>query len=101
MEKITTRVAILRALDMPSTWCNKTSHLNPNDRIYITTEKPASDMSIEELAELIEDKKAEAVITKAFVQYQEAIEILKSFGAEIETQITGVEKLMSLKHKGE
>ena len=57
MKAISTRIGILRALDLPSSWCNKTNHLNPNDRIFITTEKPASEMSVEELEQLIEDKK--------------------------------------------
>ena len=99
MKAINTRIGILRALDLPSSWCNKTNHLNPNDRIFITTEKPASEMSIEELEQLIEDKKAEATIAKALVQYHEAIDILKTFGAEVESEIIGLEKLEWLKNK--
>jgi len=90
METINTRIGILRALDIPSSWCNKTNHLNPNDRIFITTEKPVSKMSIEELEQLIEDKKAEAVVAKALAQYYEAIDILKTFGAEVTTEINWV-----------
>jgi hypothetical protein len=101
METIKTRIQTLRALDIPTTWCNKTNHLNPNDRIFITTEKPASEMSIEELEQFIEDKKAQAIIAKAFVQYYEAIDILKAFGAEVETEIIGLEKLDWLKDKKE
>lgn len=87
METIRTRVANLRALDIPSTWCNKTKDLNPNDRIYITTDKPASELSIEELEQLIEDKKANAIIAKAKAQLIEAMDILKSFGAEIDIEL--------------
>lgn len=99
MKTINTRVAILRALDIPSSWCNKINDLNPNDRIFITTEKPASEMSIEQLEQLIEDKKAQAIISKAFAQYYEAIDILKAFGAEVESEIIGLENLDWLKDK--
>lgn len=91
METIRTRMSILRALDMPATWCNKTDHLNPNDKIYITTEKPASDMSIEELEQLIEDKRADAIIAKAKAQLYDALDILKTFGADIDVQIIGLD----------
>ena len=101
MTTINTRIAILRALDMPSTWCRKTDHLNPNDRVYITTEKPASNMSIEELENLIKDKKEKVIIEKALAQYHEALEILKSFGAEVESEIIGLENIEWLKDKGE
>lgn len=101
MKAINTRIGILRALDIPTSWCNKTNHLNPNDRIFITTEKPASEMSVEELEQLIEDKKAEAIITKAFAQLNEALDILKAFGAEVESEIIGLEKLEWLKNKKE
>lgn len=101
MKAINTRIGILRALDIPSSWCNKTNHLNPNDRIFITTEKPASEMSIEELEQLIEDKKAEAKIAKALAQYYEALDILRTFGAEVESEIIGLEKLDWLKDKKE
>jgi len=90
METIRTRIAILRALDIPSTWYNKTNDLNPNERIYITTQKPASDMSIEELEQLIEDKRADALIAKAKAQLIEAIDILKSFGAEVDIDLSGL-----------
>jgi len=92
MKTINTRIAILRALDMPSTWCKKTDHLNPNDRVYITTEKPASNMSIEELEALIEDKKADAIITKATEQLWEAIDILKGYGADIDIDVIGIKR---------
>jgi hypothetical protein len=90
METIRTRIAILRALDMPSTWCNKTNHLNPNDKVYITTQKPASDMSIEELEQLIEDKKADALIAKAKAQLIEAVDILVSFGVVADINLDGL-----------
>lgn len=75
--------------------------LNPAERLYITTEKPASEMSIEELTQLIEDKKEQAVIRKALAQYHEAIDILRAFGAEIESEVIGLEKLEWLKDEGE
>lgn len=75
--------------------------LNPAERLYITTDKPASEMSIEELLELIEEKKEQAVVRKALAQYYEAIDILKAFGAEIESQVIGLEKLEWLQDKGE
>ena len=75
--------------------------LNPAERLYITTEKPVSEMSIEELTQLIEDKKEQAVIRKALAQYNEAIDILRAFGAEIESEVIGLEKLKWLKDEGE
>lgn len=75
--------------------------LNPAERLYITTDKPASEMSIEELTQLIEEKKEQAVIRKALAQYYEAIDILKAFGAEIESEITGLENIEWLQDKGE
>ena len=75
--------------------------LNPAERLYITTEKPASEMSIEELTQLIEDKREQAVIRKALAQYYEAIDILRTFGAEIESDVIGLDKLEWLKDKGE
>jgi hypothetical protein len=90
METIRTRINILRALDIPSTWYDKTNDLNPNEKVYITTQKPASDMSIEELEQLIENKKADALIAKAKAQLIEAIDILKSFGAEVDIDFGGL-----------
>jgi hypothetical protein len=58
-------------------------------------------MSIEQLEQLIEDKKAEAIISKALAQYYEAVEILKAFGAEVEYEIIGLENLDWLKDKKE
>ena len=75
--------------------------LNPAERLYITTEKPTSEMSIEELTQLIEEKKEQAVVRKALAQYYEAIDILKSFGAEIESQVIGLENIEWLQDKGE
>lgn len=75
--------------------------LNPAERLYITTEKPVSEMSIEELTQLIEDKREQAVIRKALAQYYEAIDILRTFGAEIESDVIGLDKLEWLKDKGE
>jgi hypothetical protein len=75
--------------------------LNPAERLYITTEKPASEMSIEELTQLIEDKREQAIVRKALAQYYEAIDILRTFGAEIESDVIGLDKLEWLKDKGE
>ena len=75
--------------------------LNPAERLYITTEKPVSEMSIEELTQLIEDKREQAIVRKALAQYYEAIDILRTFGAEIESDVIGLEKLEWLKDKGE
>ena len=75
--------------------------LNPAERLYITTEKPASEMSIEELTQLIEDKREQAIVRKALAQYYEAIDILRTFGAEIESDVIGLDKLEWLKNKGE
>lgn len=106
---IKTRVANLRnALKCTAGWemdlpweIIDNKNLNPAERLYITTDKPASEMSIEELLELIEEKKEQAVVRKALAQYYEAIDILKAFGAEIESEITGLEKLEWLKDRGE
>lgn len=101
---IKTRVCHLRnSLEHSKSWANvlDEKNLNPAERLYITTEKPASEMSIEELLELIEEKKEQAVVRKALAQYYEAIDILKAFGAEIESQVIGLEKLEWLQDKGE
>ena len=96
---IKTRITQMTNLDVPMHWLDEWEGMSPSTRLYITTDKPASEMSITELLELIEDKKAEAIIAKALAQYHEAIDILKSFGAEIESQITGLEKNEWLKNK--
>ena len=75
--------------------------LNPAERLYITTDKPASEMSIEELTQLIEKKREQALIREALAQYYEAIDILKAFGAEIESQVIGLENIEWLQDKGE
>ena len=75
--------------------------LSPAERLYITTDKPASEMSIEELTQLIEEKKEQAIVRKALAQYYEAIDILRAFGAEIESEVIGLEKLKWLQDKGE
>lgn len=101
--KIKTRVANLRnALAYSGSWeVLDDKNLNPSARLYITTDKPASEMSIKELLELIEEKKEQAVVRKALTQYYEAIDILKAFGAEIESQVIGLEKLEWLNDEGE
>lgn len=106
---IKTRVKYLRnALQCTAAWEAELpweviddKNLNPAERLYITTEKPASEMSIEELLELIEEKKWQAVVRKALAQYYEAIDILRTFGAEIESDVIGLDKLEWLKDKGE
>jgi hypothetical protein len=98
---ITTRIAYMNGLEVPMNWLDKWDGMSPSTRLYITTDKPASEMSIEELLELIEIKKEQAVVKKALAQYYEAIEILKAFGAEIESQVTGLEGIEWLKDKGE
>ena len=101
---IKTRVCHLRdSLEYPKSWANVLAdkNLNPSQTLYITTEIPASDMTIKELLELIEEKKEQAVIRKALAQYYEAIDILKAFGAEIESEVTGLEKLEWLQDEGE
>jgi hypothetical protein len=96
---IKTRIAEISRYDVPMSWFEKWDGISPATRLYITTDKPASEMSIIELLELIEDKKAEATIAKALAQYHEAIDILKSFGAEIETQVVGLEQNEWLKNR--
>lgn len=98
---ITTRIAYMNGLEVPMNWLDKWDGMSPSTRLYITTDKPASEMSIEELLELIEIKKEQAVVKKALAQYCEAIEILKAFGAEIESQVTGLEGIEWLKDEGE
>lgn len=80
---INTRKQILESLDLPTTWAQKIKDLNPNDRLYITTDKPISNHSIEELEKVIEDRKADAIISKAKTQLYEAVDILLSFGIEL------------------
>lgn len=87
-------------MDLPSEIIDD-KNLNPAERLYITTEKPASEMSIEELTQLIEDKKEQAIVRKALAQYYEAIDILRAYGAEIEIDITGLDDIEWLKNKGE
>jgi hypothetical protein len=96
---IKTRIAQMTELEVPMSWLDKWDGISPATRLYITTDKPASEMSIIELLELIEDKKAEATIAKALAQYHEAIEILKSFGAEVESQVIGLEQNEWLKNR--
>lgn len=98
---IKTRIAQMTELEVPMSWLDKWDGISPATRLYITTDKPASEMSIEELLELIEEKKEQAVIRKALAQYYEAIDILKAFGAEIESEVIGLEKLEWLKDEGE
>lgn len=101
---IKTRVNHLRnSLEHSKSWANvlDDKNLNPATRLYITTEKPASEMSIEELTQLIEKKREQALIREALAQYYEAIDILKAFGAEIESQVIGLENIEWLQDKGE
>lgn len=80
---INTRKQILESLDLPTTWTQKIQDLNPNDRLFITTDIPISMLSIEELEKIIEDRKADAIISKAKTQLYEAVDILLSFGIEL------------------
>ena len=98
---IKTRIAEISTYDVPMHWFEKWEGMSPATRLYITTDKPASEMSIEELTQLIEKKREQALIREALAQYYEAIDILKAFGAEIESQVIGLEKLEWLQDKGE
>jgi hypothetical protein len=98
---IKTRIAYMNGLEVPMNWLDKWDGMSPSTRLYITTDKPASEMSIEELLELIEVKKEQAVVKKALAQYYEAVEILKAFGAEIESEIIGLDSIEWLKDEGE
>jgi hypothetical protein len=74
---ITTRVN--RILYMYEEHCGMSplNSQNPNNKVYITTEKPASLMSIEELEKAVNDNMNRALIAKAKEQMTEAYEILK------------------------
>lgn len=98
---IRTRVAKLSAIEIPHTWYNRLEGLNPNDLIYISTNKPAEQMSVAELEQLIEDKKADAIIAKATAQLYEAIDILKTFGAVVDVQVEGLRPDFGLTDKEE
>jgi hypothetical protein len=89
---IRTRVSKLNQFDLPSTWYDILERLNPNELIYISTNKPAEQMSIAELEALIEDKKSDAIITKATEQLFEAIDILKGYGADIDIDVIGIKR---------
>jgi Fe-S cluster assembly scaffold protein SufB len=89
---IRTRVNKLNAIDLPFTWHNRLEGLNPNNLIYISTNKPAEQMSIAELEKLIEDKRANAIIEEATTQLFEAIDILKGFGADIDINVIGIKR---------
>jgi hypothetical protein len=99
---IRTNIAELETLEVPMNWLDKWEGINrTNTMVYITTDKPTSIMTIEELSELIEIKKEQATVVKALTQYYEAVEILKAFGAEIESEITGLDNIEWLKDEGE
>jgi hypothetical protein len=89
---INTRVFKLKAMDYPAYWHCHLEECNPNDRVYISTEKPASTMSIEQLEKLIQDKRADAIIADATAQLFEAIDILKGFGADIDITTIGINR---------
>jgi hypothetical protein len=90
--EIRTRVSKLNQYDLPLTWYDRLERLNPNDLIYISTNKPAEQMSIAELEALIEDKKVNAIIKQATEQLFEAIDILKGYGAEIDIDVIGIKR---------
>jgi hypothetical protein len=99
---IRTNIAELETIEVPMNWLDKWEGINrTNTMVYITTDKPASIMTTEELLELIEIKKEQAIVVKALTQYYEAIEILRAFGAEVESEVTGLEGIEWLKDKGE
>ena len=82
---ITTRVN--RILYMYEEHCGMSplNSQNPNNKVYITTEKPASLMSIEELEKAInENMENRLLIAKAKEQMTEAYEILKDFGVHLD-----------------
>ena len=89
---INTRVSKLKAMDYPSSWHFLLHECNPNDKVYISTEKPASEHSIEELEKLIQDKRVDAIIAEATAQLFEAIDILKGFGADIDITTIGINR---------
>lgn len=82
------RVSAILEMDYPKSWEDKLRTLDPNNRLYITTEKPASEMSIEELGKFIEHKKTDTMIAEAITQLNESVHILKSLGAEVELRVT-------------
>lgn len=89
---INTRVSKLQQMDYPSSWHLALQECNPNDKVYITTERPANTMSIAELEQVIADRKADAVIAKATAQLFEALDILKEYGAEIDVTTIGISR---------
>ena len=44
---IKTRIAYMNGLEVPMNWLDKWDGMSPSTRLYITTDKPASEMSIE------------------------------------------------------
>ena len=77
---ITTRVHKILNMYMEHCGMSPLNSVNPNNKVYITTEKPASLMSLEELEQAINDNMNKALIAKAKEQMTEAYEILKSLG---------------------
>jgi hypothetical protein len=84
---IRTRTQIFKSLDLPTSWANKVKDFNPNDILYITTEKPIDLLSAEELIEIVEDRRVQAIIEDAEKKLFEAIDVLKGYGAEIDIEI--------------
>lgn len=89
---INTRAFKLKAMDYPAYWHCHLQECNPNDRVYISTEKPASAMTIEELEQVIADKKADAIIAEATAQLFEAIDILIQHELPIDISAIGINR---------
>jgi hypothetical protein len=84
---IRTRTQIFKSLDLPTSWANRVKDFNPNDVLYITTEKPIDLLSSEVLMAIIENRRIDAIIEDAEKKLFEAIEVLKEYGAEIDIEI--------------
>lgn len=77
---ITTRVNRILNMYMEHCGMSPLNSENPNNKVYITTEKPASLMSLEELETAMNDNMNKALIAKAKEQMTEAYEILRGLG---------------------
>jgi len=87
--KIQTRVSAVLQMDYPKSWEDKLINQNPNNRLYITVEKPASDMSIEDLESLIENKKTKVLVKEAQRQLNEVMYVIRSLGCQVDVKVTG------------
>jgi hypothetical protein len=89
---INTRVFKLKAMDYPANWHCALQECNPNDRVYISTEKPANTMSIEELQTMILLKEKEQIINDATAKLFEAIDILMQYDLPIDISAIGINR---------